>query len=137
MNYIMSSSRKKSSSEVSGEKILNALLTIILQVKLYHWETFSYSRHKATDELFNKLLGKIDRFIEVYSGRYKRIDVNSMNIKIKRMSDKQMETMIKKYSRFLQKEIPKILSPDDTDLLAIRDEMLEEMNQSLYLFTLK
>jgi len=32
----------------------------------------SYSRHKATDEVLEKLDGHIDRYVEVYMGKYGR-----------------------------------------------------------------
>ena len=38
--------------------------------------------------------------------------------------------------RELIEEVPKGLKKTDTDLINIRDEMLAELNQLLYLFTL-
>jgi len=45
--------------------------------------------------------------------------------------------MIKGYIQFLQVELCKKLSKNDTDLVNIRDEMLGELNQLMYLFTLQ
>jgi len=129
----MSSTKKV----VTNEKVLKMLLTLLLQVKLYHWETISYSRHKATDSLFGDLASKIDRFVEVYSGRYKRINPKKLDIKVKSLSDKKMSVFLEKSRNDISKEVTKILSSEDTDLLAIRDEMLESINQAAYLFSLK
>lgn len=35
------------------------------QVKIYHFQTKSYARHKASDTLFTSLVTNIDRFGEV------------------------------------------------------------------------
>ena len=32
------------------------------QIKLYHWQTTSYARHKATDDVIKELDGNIDSF---------------------------------------------------------------------------
>jgi hypothetical protein len=42
------------------------------QIKLYHWQTKMYSRHKATDEVLEKLDKLIDMFVEVWMGKYLR-----------------------------------------------------------------
>jgi hypothetical protein len=39
---------------MSGE-IVNLMLTLRNQVKIYHWETMQYARHKSTDDLVDKL----------------------------------------------------------------------------------
>ena len=40
-------------------------------VKIYHWKTFSYATHKATDELYEELNENIDKFVEVLLGKCK------------------------------------------------------------------
>jgi hypothetical protein len=45
-------------------------MTLRDQIKLYHWETLSFPRHKATDELVTNLDANIDKFVEVYIGKY-------------------------------------------------------------------
>jgi hypothetical protein len=32
-------------------EIIHLMMTLRDQVKIYHWQTMSYPRHKATDEL--------------------------------------------------------------------------------------
>ena len=41
-------------------------------IKLYHWMTLSYARHKASDQLFSELSENIDKFVETYIGIYGR-----------------------------------------------------------------
>jgi len=53
-------------------EILHVMLILRNQVKLYHWQTFSFGRHKATDELVSSLDDNIDKFTEAFMGRYGR-----------------------------------------------------------------
>lgn len=119
-----------------SELIIKKFFTIILDIKMYHWTTKIYSRHKATDEYFGKLLENMDSFVEVYIGKYKRPSVKSMALSINVCNDKDIVMLLKKFIEFLNKDIVKMVSKNDTDLLNIRDTLLADTNQTLYLFTL-
>ncbi len=107
-------------------------------IKLYHWQTTNYARHKATDSLHSELSDLIDTFIEVYIGRYKRPSYNdTIKINIEELSDDSAVNAINEYISYLKTDLPKYLKSSDTDLLNIRDEMLQNLNQTLYLFTLQ
>lgn len=110
------------------------------QIKLYHWQTYSYARHKATDDVLDALDKQIDEYVEVYMGKYGRPKLTEKQgcVKITNMSEKQAVTFIKRCVQHLLTDVVKGLTPDkDSDLLNIRDEMLGALNQLLYLFTLK
>lgn len=119
-----------------SDSIIKVFFGMTLNIKLYHWTTKSYSRHKASDQLASDILPLIDQFIEMYAGRYKRPEGKLMNIAVKKMSDKEIVSLIGTYISFLQKDLPKQLKATDTDLLTVRDSMLSSLNQALYLFTL-
>ena len=108
------------------------------QIKLYHWQTRIYSRHKATDEVLESLDASIDKFVEVYMGKYKRPKLSSTTntVKLQNLSETSIVKFVHNCIVYLEKGITKGLSPQDTDLLNIRDEMLGELDQLLYLFTL-
>ncbi len=109
------------------------------QIKLYHWQTRVYARHKATDEVLEKLDEHIDQFVEVYIGKYGRPKMTgtSATIKVNNLSEKSIIGFIKKCIQMLLGDCMKGLKEDkDTDLFNIRDEMLADLNQLLYLFTL-
>jgi hypothetical protein len=109
------------------------------QIKLYHWQTKVYSRHKATDGVIDALDESIDKYVEVYMGKYGRMKVNASSgtIQIRNLSETSIIKFIKNCINFLINDLVKKLKDTDTDLLNIRDEMLAELNQLLYLFTLK
>ena len=109
------------------------------QIKLFHWQTKLYSRHKATDDVIKALDESIDKYVEVYMGKYGRPKMISRNntIRVQNLSESSIVRFIKACIQHLIKELPKGLGPADTDLVNIRDEMLAELNQLLYLFTLR
>lgn len=106
-------------------------------IKLYHWQTTSFARHKATCELHSSLQDLVDQFIEVYMGRYQRPNFpQGFKLHIKESSDLSAQDTLLQYIDFLKNELPTYLQSNDTDLFNIRDEMLSNLNKTLYLFTL-
>lgn len=109
------------------------------QIKLYHWQTHSYSRHKATDDVIQKLDEHIDQFVEVYMGKYGRPKMGgkTASVHMNNLSEKTIVAFIKKCITMLLGDCMKGLKESvDSDLFNIRDEMLADLNQLLYLFTL-
>ena len=109
------------------------------QIKLYHWQTSVFARHKATDDVIKALDESIDQYVEVYMGKYgrPRLTTKTSVVHFKNMGEKDAVAFVKKCIRTLIEVVPKGLGPADTDLVNIRDEMLGELNQLLYLFTLQ
>uniref|UniRef100_A0A6C0KCT9 Uncharacterized protein n=1 Tax=viral metagenome TaxID=1070528 RepID=A0A6C0KCT9_9ZZZZ len=114
------------------------MLTLRNQVKIYHWETKNFARHKATDDLVDKLDGNIDKFVEVYIGKYGRPNLTARtgSIRIRNFRDREAPILLQQAIDWLSTKLPKLLKSTDTDLLNIRDEILADLNQTLYLFTL-
>jgi len=109
------------------------------QLKMYHWQTQSHSRHVASGEFVTNLTEFIDTFVEVYQGKYGRIQLdNIVSIKLKNMNDTTVIEYINKYKNYLLYTLSGTLDEvKDTDLLNLKDEMLAEANKLLYLFTLR
>lgn len=123
-------------NKTSGGDLVTSLLTIRNQIKLYHWQTGSFARHKATDDLTAALDTSIDSFVESYMGRYGRPKVSG-SIKLHNFSESAAKSFVAQQTVYLTKVLPKKIGKDDTDLLNIRDEILGELNKVLYLFTLQ
>jgi hypothetical protein len=117
--------------------IVRKFLEMINVVKLYHWKTQSYSVHKATDELYAKLDANIDRFIEVYQGknssRIQKWDSEMSVIQYNRKKD--FKSRMLEYREFLNDLNNHFDAKIDSDLLSIRDDILADVNQFLYLFS--
>ena len=122
---------------MSGTDI-NFFFSMREQIKVYHWQTNQFARHKATDEVLEALDGSIDTYVEVYMGKYGRpkITASTNTVKIQNMADKTAAKFIKACIAYLQGPLVKRLKPADTDLINVRDEMLAELNKLLYLYTL-
>jgi len=115
---------------------------MLLLVKLFHWKTHSYATHKATDELYSKFNDDIDKFIEVFLGKTgTRIDLtNTKQITLHDLNDtKELIQKIEAFKSYLVNltNHKAINLMTNTDLLNIRDEILGDMNQFLYLLSFK
>ena len=122
-------------NKTSGGDIVTSLLTIRNQVKLYHWQTGSFARHKATDDLTAALDTNIDAFVESYMGRYGRPKVSG-SIKLHNFSESAARAFVAQQTTYLTKVLPKKIKSTDTDLLNLRDTILGDLTKVLYLFTL-
>jgi len=108
------------------------------QIKLYHWQTRVYARHIATDQILEKLEKHMDSFVEVYIGKYGRPRVTGKNaeITVHNMTEAGANRMLQAALRYLQGPLTRSLREGDYDLFALRDDLVEDMNQLAYLFTL-
>jgi len=138
--------RKKYSSILSisnfEEQITLYFLEMLMMVKLFHWKTHSYATHKATDELYSKLNTNIDRFIEVLLGKTNsRIYITkTRNLPLYDFNNVEFfKAKIQAFKNYLVdlNEEPFIKKMSNADLLTIRDEILADLNQFLYLLTFK
>jgi DNA-binding ferritin-like protein len=111
-------------------------------VKLFHWKTHSYATHKATDELYGSLNDHMDKFVEVLLGKsgdrinlmkHKTISLNDLD------SQEKLKSSIESFKKYLigLNKHSLMMSMENTDLMNIRDEILEDMNKFLYLLTFK
>ena len=123
---------------MSGDDV-NFFFQMREQIKLYHWQTYSFAEHKATDDLLDSLDKVIDEYVEVYMGKYGRPKMVARNstTHIKNLTKKNMIAIIKACVSYLEGPLTKHLKPSDTDLINLRDEMLSDLHKVQYLFTLQ
>jgi hypothetical protein len=127
--------RGKTYKSKKGGEIVSVFFHMRSQIKLYHWQTRSFSEHKATDDLVTALDTNIDKFIEVYMGRYGRPYIKK-TLPVKNLTVTGIRSFITKSDEWLASSLPRMLKKTDSDLLNIRDEILADLNQIKYLFTL-
>ena len=108
------------------------------QIKLYHWQTRVYARHIATDTILKELEERIDSFVEVYIGKYGRPRITGKNtsITLQNLTEAGATRLLRSSITYLQGPLTKSLHSTDTDLFNIRDELIGQLHQLLYLFTL-
>jgi len=118
--------------------IIPVLFRFRQQLHVYHWQTTSYARHKASDELLGSLTDFIDKFMEIYFGKYGRVAFpEEVNIRIGNMSDENGMKFLDEMISYYIEVLPTYLDPKtDTDLLNLKDEILASTNQIKYLYSL-
>jgi len=117
--------------------IVRVFLEMLNNVKLYHWKTKSYSQHKATDELYERLNENIDKFVEILLGKDEtRIKLLKKQVDLlDTKSTYEFKSRMYEYREFLTEMNTIFDSKKDSDLLSVRDEILGDINQFLYLLT--
>jgi hypothetical protein len=125
--------------------VILTFFTVLNQIKIYHWQTVSYPRHKATDDLHSSLSDLVDKFVEVLHGRLSTnenpkyritLEDNKNTITINNMTDSNGLELLKNIRKYLEGSELKSVMGNSTELINIRDEMLSEVNKCLYLFSL-
>ena len=137
---------KKPIDDATRKLMFNIDIFFELQMtlKMYHWMTTSYARHKASDDGLATLLSTIDRFVEVYIGQNGRGEILSTIARSPRIPPYQHaikyhildDTQIIQYLGDAKKRLNTIDTYGCRDLTSIVDEMIEAVNQTIYLFTL-
>lgn len=113
------------------------LLQMQNQLRIFHWQTKSYSAHKALGQAYESLDDLIDTFVETAMGRQEVNLINgSIDIKLFDIQQLPVCTAMETYKQFLSEMTSKVDPNTDSDLLNIRDEMLGVLNQTCYLLKL-
>jgi hypothetical protein len=143
-NYNKGTRRNRGSNSLQKfeREVVVKFLEVLNMIKLYHWKTHSYATHKATDDLNKNLHGNVDSFIEVLLGkRGDRVNLtNKKSISLKDYSSVgEFKRELEKFKSYLVglNNCVALKSMANSDLYNIRDEMLANVNQFLYLLTFK
>lgn len=80
----------------------------------------------------------MDSFVEVYIGKYGRPRVTGKNaeITVHNMTEAGASRLLQAALRYLQGPLSRSLKEGDHDLFALRDDLMEDVHQLAYLFTL-
>ena len=119
------------------------LCTIIeIHTRLQHWNTESYSLHKATDGLLESLLDLQDKFVETYAGLYDvRPNLNNFKVDdpvIQEYIYVKSDNLSERYK--LYRDVLRKICDEaslTSELHNIKDELLGEFNKTIYLLRLK
>lgn len=126
-------------AHVQSAFVVQRLLILRNALKVYHWQTRSYARHKASDELVTKLDAAIDSFVEVFIAKHGRPNFGSSGaaIELRNISDETALELLFGAVRWMTSRdgLPSLLTDVDVDLFTIRDQIVQDLNQAMYLFT--
>jgi Family of unknown function (DUF5856) len=107
------------------------LIQYSILLKLYHWKTKSYARHIASDQLYKDLIEFTDQIVEYYQGRNPLLHIDH-RISLYNITDDKVVAFLTDLHLFIS-----LLSISNKGILNKRDELLGNIDKTLYLFTLK
>lgn len=119
--------------------IIKKLMELLNMIKLYHWKTNNYGHHVATDDMYKKLDEHIDKFVEIYLGK-NQSRIKKWENQLKVIQYNRENTFKSKLLEYREMLIDLNLCFDekkDSDLLNIRDDIIGNINQFLYLLSFK
>jgi len=100
-------------------------LELLNTIQLFHWNTSSYAAHKASDHLYHVLQPLADKFIEI--GLEKRLGAFEEKTTLCHKTLPKLKSYLKQCVTQLNK------LQVENDLASIRDDMVGEIRQFLYL----
>ena len=118
--------------------MIDKLLGLQNQLRVYHWQTSSFSEHKALGKAYDALDASIDAFVESWMGVHGKVSVAG-GIRMTLLdyaADGPGKLLEQATEFFTSGELGSALN-GNTDLANIRDEMLATVNRTKYLLTLK
>ncbi len=118
-------------------EIVAGLQELQNQVKYFHWQTKSYAQHQALAKVFDSITELIDTFVETLMGKYGRPSTKGQKFEMFDLEDVNIEEWTGGVCDLLISFSDVLDDVQDTDLLNLRDEMLQNFNQLKYLLTLK
>jgi hypothetical protein len=109
------------------------------QLRVLHWQTKSYARHKVYGKKYDSIGELVDSFMEIYMGKYGTVEFDGEEgvISLKNTKSLDLNEFIKSNLEFLISLNDRLDGKKDTDLLNLKDEMMAELNQLRYLLSLK
>jgi len=116
---------------------IQAMFKLQMIVKMNHWGTEKYHRHKITDEFHGKLQDITDKIVETYQGRAGKIDLNkvrSLTIMVPMVGDEGMITVVQEVIDMVES---KIYPKAEKETIALLDELLAILQQTKYLLSLQ
>lgn len=122
--------------------VIAHFLNFLATLKLFHWDTFIHAEHVASDDIYGKMQGHVDRFVEVLLGKMQGKPSAKASVTRRAFSLQSsplpIDTEVRRFLRYLDK-LTHLSSKHagSSDLLNILDEMRADLNQFLYLLSMK
>jgi hypothetical protein len=110
-----------------------------LCIKMMHWQTMLLGEHKATDELFLGMLPILDQIVETAAGKYGRPHSSNWQIPVCNYeSPEHTAAFVEEMAHCYSTKCKSLFDPqNDAEILNTLDTLIELINKSRYLLTLK
>lgn len=119
--------------------LIKKLMELLNMIKLYFLNTNNYKNDATTNNMYKNLEKHVDTFVEIYLGKN--------NTRIKKWENQLSTIQYNRENSFKSKllEYKEMLTDlnlcfdekKDSDLLTIRDNIIDDINQFLYLLSFK
>jgi DNA-binding ferritin-like protein len=117
------------------KELLANAIQIQGQLKVLHWQTLSFAEHNAFGTTYDSLEDKLDRLIEVYSGKYQRPKFGGVKqVTFADYENLKIEAFIEAFEDFMNNSF---MAQQDAELNNIKDEIVADIQKLKYLLTLK
>lgn len=118
---------------------ISLLLTLVNQIKIFHWQTPKYAEHIALNDLYDALNDQIDELVEVYQGKIQSVIKTKDNFDVKLYNYISTEDIVDYIDKFINYLDTKMIDkPDENgDLVSIKDDIVAGLNKTKYLLTLE
>jgi hypothetical protein len=121
-----------------NEKILfEYFLGLLGQIKVFHWATPSYSKHKALDDLHSSLSNDIDELMEVYIGKFERQPLEIFTISMNATSNTKDLIQYLQEQREYIRGIRNKNFKNYSEIQTILDNILSSVSRTIYLSKLE
>jgi hypothetical protein len=116
--------------------VIQPMLQFQSQLKVFHWNTTSFSQHNAFGKAYDDLGEHIDEFVETFIGKFGRTESDQVfTITLKPLfTGAATDSILSEFESYLKSMTPEL--GDNTDLLNLRDTILGVVNKLRYMLTL-
>jgi DNA-binding ferritin-like protein len=119
-------------------EVIAKLVQIQTQFRFMHWQTNSYAKHKAYGKIYENLTDLIDNFVESCMGKHGRPEyMGGLTLEFEDLNEMSLQEFVDDTVAFLINFDQIFDEVMDSDLLNVRDEILQLINKGKYLFTLE
>lgn len=117
-------------------QVITPLVQFQQQLRIFHWQTESFAKHKAFGKAYEDLDELIDTFVETFMGKFGRSKPTvTFQITLKPLAnDGVVESVLTSFEQYLISMSGELSS--EPDLLNIRDSILGEVNHIRYRLSL-
>jgi len=117
------------------DELLGVFFEHQVKIKMFHFETTLYSGHKASDKYLKKFEKNFDKFMECLQGKTNKLNTNNININANMV--KSIDDLVNYLKETVQYFTNDKFNVEirDSALFNIRDEIVDDIYQFIYLLT--